>query len=108
MKHYILIGKQVFSCKTLEEWNEWYKHAPRVVARDTVGKSKVSTIFLAMDYGFHSPDIKYHRPLLFETMIFGGDYKQKCWRYHTWEEAEAGHLKAVELCKKGSIDNEQT
>ena len=36
-------------------------------------------------------------PLLFETMIFGGEHDQFQERYSTWEEAMAGHKKAVEL-----------
>jgi hypothetical protein len=30
-------------------------------------------------------------------MIFGGDHDGYCERYCTWEEAEAGHQKAIEL-----------
>ena len=29
--------------------------------------------------------------ILFETMIFGGQYDDYQWRYSTYEEAEAGH-----------------
>jgi len=32
-------------------------------------------------------------------MIFGGESDLETWRYSTWEEAEEGHKKAVELLK---------
>jgi hypothetical protein len=28
-------------------------------------------------------------------MIFGGALDERCWRYETWDEAEAGHRLAV-------------
>ena len=37
--------------------------------------------------------------MLFETMIFGGDFNEEMWRYSTWEGAEKGHQKAVEKVK---------
>src|SRR4051794_39297838 len=58
----------------------------------------VSTVFLGIDHNFgFGPD---KDPLLFETMIFGGDERSEfgesyCERYHTWGEAEAGHTQAV-------------
>lgn len=33
----------------------------------------------------------------FETMIFGGEHDQYQERYSTWDEAEAGHKRAIEL-----------
>jgi hypothetical protein len=50
----------------------------------------VSTVFLGLDHGWDS-DV----PIVFETMIFGGERDQECERYATWEEAKAGHARIV-------------
>jgi hypothetical protein len=60
---------------------------------DDVGEASVSTIFLGMDVGLAA------RPLLFETMIFGGALDRSQWRYATYDEAEAGHAAAVQAVK---------
>ena len=64
--------------------------ADRVVAKDQCGNAKVSTVFLGVDYDFTGK-----KPLLFETMVFGGPYDGEEQRYSTWEEAEEGHKKVV-------------
>jgi hypothetical protein len=52
----------------------------------------VSTVFLGIDHGFGGD-----RPVLFETMIFGGPYNDHQVRYCTWAEAEHGHQVACDL-----------
>jgi hypothetical protein len=37
--------------------------------------------------------------ILFETIIFGGSHDQYMDRYHTRDEAIAGHAKAVAIAK---------
>lgn len=58
----------------------------------------VSTVFLGLDHawyvGYDGP------PILFETMIFGGEHDEYQERYHTWDEAKAGHQRAIELINK--------
>lgn len=51
----------------------------------------VSTVFLGIDHGFGFSE----RPVLFETMVFGGLFDQEQWRYCTWDEAAAGHKAVV-------------
>ena len=53
-------------------------------------KCDVSTVFLSMDHGFGKG-----RPVLYETMIFGGPRDQYQERYCTRAEAEAGHARTV-------------
>lgn len=88
--HYILEGKTAVKCSSLMEWATWFDKAERWVARDTIGDSVVSTIFLGCDHSFGDP------PLLFETMVFGGALDQEMDRYRTWEEAELGHQNMVD------------
>lgn len=78
------------------EWAKWFEDINnRVVAKDQIGEIKVSTVFLGIDHNYISGGI----PILFETMIFGGNLDEDQWRYHTWEKAEDGHKNAVELVK---------
>ena len=77
-----------------EEWGEWFEKADRHVGTDTVGDVSISTVFLGVDHQFGDGP-----PLLFETMIFGGEhdgYRERC---STYEQAEAMHQKAMELVK---------
>ena len=68
----------------------------RRVAQTKVGDASVSTVFLAIDHGWGNEP-----PILFETMIFGGDYDEWQWRYGTWEQAEAGHNRVVDALERG-------
>ena len=66
----------------------------RVAFSELPGDVSISTVWLGINHQFgHGP------PLIFETMIFGGDLNESCWRYSTEEEAREGHEKAVELVK---------
>lgn len=80
------------------EWAKGFEPERKRVAENTVGQFWISTVFLGLDhnYGEDGP------PLLFETMAFPireddrliEDY---CERYATWDEAVAGHNRAVTL-----------
>jgi hypothetical protein len=65
----------------------------RVVGKDeftdkeTSESVEVSTVFLGLDHGYGMTE----RPILWETMIFGGAHDENCERYSTWEEAKRGH-----------------
>lgn len=67
----------------------------RVDDTDVLGKVRVSTVFLGLDHQFE----KGGRPLIFETMVFGGSLDDECERYSTWAEAETGHAAMVERVK---------
>ena len=111
-RHYKLVGREVVPVRDiylynkdgmrtgftrdtdiLKEWTDAWS-VSRVVAQTVVGPMHVSTVFLVLDHNQSlDPDAP---PLVFETMIFdadGGDVYQE--RYSTWNEAEAGHARAV-------------
>ena len=93
-EHYILEGKEAKSVD-LMVWASWFETADRHVAKtDIADDVKVSTVFLGLDHSFGGD-----HPLLFETMIFGGEHDEYCDRYVTWKQAEAGHEKAVEMAR---------
>src|SRR5690606_14600642 len=60
---------------------------PGRVAQDSIGEVKISTVFLGINYRPFDEGL----PLVFETMIFGGEFDQMQEHYATWGEAEAGH-----------------
>src|SRR5689334_16109561 len=81
---------------TFPEWAEWYTSnagvAGRTLARDWVGGTEISTVFLGRAAGLEEP------PLLFETMTFSRTGQPGLqWRYATWDDALAGHAAAVDL-----------
>jgi hypothetical protein len=90
--YYRLDGHVPVPCADVLTWAQWFETADRGVATDTLPTGvRVSTVFLGVDHGFSMAQ----RPVLFETMIFGGPHDQDTWRYATWEEAEKGHRQAV-------------
>ena len=93
--YYILEGKEVKAVDLLI-WAKWFETEDRVVAKTSIGKAEVSTVFLGMDHNWANGP-----PLLFETMVFGleDDYQE---RYSTWDEAEVGHAKTVAWVEKVS------
>jgi len=88
---YILEGKTPVPCNDLLKWGEFFNdQKKRRVAYTELGAVHVSTVFLGLDHGWGG------RPLLFETMVFGGNNWDECERYSTWEEAEQGHQRMVQ------------
>lgn len=78
-------------------WAKWYETAERQIARDELANGVlVSTVFLGLDHAYHSTP-----PILFETMIFGGEHDQFQDRYVTRDEAIEGHAKAVAMAATG-------
>lgn len=54
----------------------------------------VSTVFLGWDHSLGAS-----KPILFETMVFGGQYNEYQVRYHSYDEAEAGHNEVCDMIK---------
>lgn len=92
---YILNGKEAVICNDLLKWGKWFETADRTVKKTEVGDAEVSTVFLGLDHNFGRGE-----PLLFETMVFGGEHDGDQDRYSTWEEAEKGHEKMVKSLTK--------
>ena len=101
--HYILNGKLAVPTD-LMTWGKWLQEAKeeRIVAKDERDGVRVSTVFLGLDHNFGEGP-----PLLFETMIFGGEHDQWQDRYTTWEQAEAGHKAAVAVAWPPPFDRSQ-
>lgn len=90
---YILENGKPVPCEDLMKWAKWFETAKdRHVGNTVKGNVRVSTIFLGLDHRFGDG-----KPLLFETMVFGGLLNGSQERYSTIEEAQKGHKK---YCKK--------
>jgi hypothetical protein len=75
---------------TLDEWVYEHSGEYKRVALDERGDVRVSTVWLGLDHNWGSGP-----PLIFETMVFGGDHDEEQWRWATEAEALAGH---AEIC----------
>ena len=95
---YKLVDKVPVPCNMIDCSN----FDDRIVGKDSFGDVEVSTVFLSMDHSFDKGV-----PILFETMIFGGQYHNYQRRYSTYEEAECGHKEACYLVNKVSIDRDE-
>lgn len=96
---YILVGHEVIAEPNVIAWAKWFESADRIVkAEKFEGRGiTVSTIFLGRDQSF----VEDAPPVLFETMVFGGEFDGVCRRYCTWDEAIAGHDGWVARLKAG-------
>ena len=97
MNNYILDGHVAVECPDLMVWEKWFEANKNKwhVADETVGNSRVSTVFLAIDHSFGEGP-----PILFETMVFGGPLSYEQNRCTTWEEAEVMHAAMCEQVKE--------
>lgn len=94
-KHYVLDAEHKAVEVSLDDWARWLDDdAKRRVAKTDVNEHvEVSTVFLGLNHNFGEGP-----PLLFETMVFFDADDVYCRRYATWDEAVAGHDRAVRLC----------
>jgi len=63
----------------------------RKVGHTCIGDIEISTVFLCIDHNYTNNG----PPVLFETMVFGGEFDGECRRYSSWDEALSGHEKWV-------------
>ncbi len=87
-----------------EALNAWAKDLEnddyKRVGWTEVNEVKISTVWIGLDHSFGIGE----KPLIFETMIFGGIHNGYQERYSTEEEAQEGHQRAVQMVKE---DNEK-
>lgn len=76
----------------LMDWGRATEIGQKRVALDESDDVQVSTVFLGLDHSFGGPV-----PVLWETMIFGGEHDQYCDRYTSHTDALEGHKKACAL-----------
>jgi len=89
--YYILENKVPKKVDNLVEWSKKFNHN-KIVDQTYIGDIFISTVFLGLDHSFHN-----NTPILFETMIFGGEHDGFQERYATWDEAYEGHHRACAM-----------
>lgn len=100
IRYYTLHGKEVIPAIGVLDWAR--KFDSNRVAWTRTGDTIVSTVFLGVDHQW----IRGKPPHIFETMIFGGQHEGYQERYATWDQAEAGHARAVELVESEPYEDE--
>ncbi len=81
---------------TSEEYYMWHgRHKHQMMMEGD--RVRVSTVFLGLNHNFGDG-----LPILWETMIFGGEHSEYQERYSTYEEAVEGHARAVKMAHEGS------
>lgn len=85
----------------LYEWATWLQDMQNRIDLTTIGGVEVSTVFLGVDHNFCFSDLTNYRPILFESMIFGGPLDMFQWRYSTLGEAKQGHSELVAAVREG-------
>lgn len=82
----------------LMRWAQWWESADkqRILAHTHVGNILVSTVFLGLDHRHFGEG----PPLLWESMVFGGNLDESQQRYSTREAALAGHAELVRKVKE--------
>ena len=78
------------------KWAKWYETANRHVGNTVIGGIKISTVFLGLDHNFGGSG----PPVLWESMIFGGENDDYQERYTSYKRAVNGHKLAVDMVKK--------
>lgn len=97
MKFYMWINKEIVETDNADEWGKWFKNFKnRQIKKTEKNGVTVSTVFLGIDHSFS----KAREPVLFETMIFGGEKDGYQKRYCTMQEALDGHNEIMELILK--------
>lgn len=86
--HYNRSGERL----SVLEWTALYDDLSycRLLGTDLPDGKWVSTVWLGIDHNFG-----FGPPLIFETMVFSGPEVLDMARYHTEEEAVAGHWRVV-------------
>ena len=94
MAWYILDKNNKPIRSTIVDCGEWLKENPerKAVKQEHIGDIFISTVFLGLDHAWDS-DV----PVLWETMIFGGENDQYQDRYTSIKDALEGHKKALNL-----------
>lgn len=108
---YILVDRKPVVERDVLKWAEWFEknRVIKVAQTDTPvkdpkwkeqrAKVTVSTVFLGIDHNFFESATTDYKPLVFETMIFGGPLDGYQDRTSTWQDAEAAHKVALDLVK---------
>lgn len=100
--YYTIVDGEPFHECDINKWAEWFESAQnRQVERTQVAECvDVSTCFLGVGHGYRQGE-----PVLWETMVFGGDLDGEQERYTSEESARKGHVDMVKRCQEALGDD---
>jgi hypothetical protein len=77
------------------EWARLFENDEyrRIALTNLPSGIEVSTVWLGINHRF----VGDGPPLIFETMVFGGEHNEEMWRYATENEARQGHEWVVKM-----------
>ena len=92
---WILVDKEPVK-STLLEWGRWLETSKdRIIDLTEIDGIRISTVFIGIDHNWRDSG----PPILFETMIFGGEHNEYQDRCATYDEAKVMHTKAIWLVR---------
>lgn len=96
MRHYLLDeNKNPYQVSLEESYKIYEDPKTKLVKQNHIQGVYISTVFLGLDHSFSEEG----PPVLFETMIFGGEHDQFQTRYTTYKDALEGHEKAMDMVR---------
>ncbi len=81
---------RLMSSRRSDENDSWWRR------KTNVGEAEVSTVWLGINHNWGDGP-----PLIWETMIFGGEYNEYQWRWASQADALTGHEHIVAMLRKG-------
>lgn len=97
-EYYIMQDGKVFEVDDILTYGQYFENEDWIIARTQIGDVLVSTVFLGLNHRF-GPGA----PLLFETLVFGGELEREMERYETIDEARIGHEQMVNRVRASVI-----
>ena len=82
------VSFEEYVAKMSDPYNTKERHR---IGKTDIGETTVSTVFLSINHNFGKG-----RPILWETLVFGGPLDGECYRYETRLQAGQGHEKMVQ------------
>lgn len=94
MGHYTLDENDLpVLCGNRQQWSDWMQTANIHFGDTQIGEVRVSTVFLGINHDW----LRKGKPVLFETLVFGGELNDTRWSYTSAVDAEFGHAAMVKL-----------
>jgi hypothetical protein len=92
---HILEGRKVeaVNFETYLEWLTTRKESEKILIQEHIGQAWISTVFLPLA-------TQITKEPMFETMIFGGKFDQKQYRWQTWDKAIEMHHLIVHMVER--------
>lgn len=92
-RYYVLVDGEPVGCDDVLAWGKFFANRDiSKIGYTEIGGIAISTVFLGVDHSYGGGE-----PLLFETMVFGGEYSEYQERYSTKKQAIEGHEKTVRM-----------